>query len=66
VLHYCVYNNGDLLTDSHNFLNRWRNYFSQLLNVHRVRDVTLIEIHTAVPLVPDPGPFEIEIGIAKI
>ncbi|PNF20840.1 hypothetical protein B7P43_G12066 [Cryptotermes secundus] len=27
--------NGDLLADSHNILNRWGNYFSQLLNVHR-------------------------------
>jgi hypothetical protein len=23
--------NGDLLADSHNILNRWKNYFSQLL-----------------------------------
>jgi hypothetical protein len=36
--------NGDLLADSHNILNRWRNYFSQLLNVHRFRDVTQVEI----------------------
>jgi hypothetical protein len=28
--------NGDLLADSHNILNRWKNYFSQLLNVHNV------------------------------
>jgi hypothetical protein len=27
--------NGDLLADSHNILNRWKNYFSQLLNVRR-------------------------------
>jgi hypothetical protein len=25
--------NGDLLADSHNILNTWKNYFSQLLNV---------------------------------
>jgi hypothetical protein len=29
----------DLLADSHNILNRWKNYYSQLLNVHRVSDV---------------------------
>jgi hypothetical protein len=46
--------NGDLLADSHNILNRRKNYFSQLLNVHRVSDVKQIEIHTAEPLVPDP------------
>jgi hypothetical protein len=31
--------NGVLLADSHNILNRWKNYFSQLLNVHNVSDV---------------------------
>jgi hypothetical protein len=31
--------NGDLRPDSHNILNRWKNYFSQLLNVHNVSDV---------------------------
>jgi hypothetical protein len=36
-------------TDSHNILNKSKNYFSQLLNVHKVSDVRLIEIHTAEP-----------------
>jgi hypothetical protein len=31
--------NGNLLADSHNILNRWKNYFSQVLKVHRVTDV---------------------------
>jgi hypothetical protein len=31
--------NGDLLADSHNILNRWKNYYFQLLNVDSVRDV---------------------------
>jgi hypothetical protein len=35
--------NGDLLVDSHSILNRWKNYFSQLLNVHNVSDVRQIE-----------------------
>jgi hypothetical protein len=39
--------NGDLLEDSHNIMNRWKIYFSQSLNVHRVSDVRHIEIHTA-------------------
>jgi hypothetical protein len=39
--------NGDLLEDSHNILNRWKNYFSKLLNVHTVRDVEQIDVHTA-------------------
>jgi hypothetical protein len=36
--------NGGLVTDSHNVLNRWKNYFSQLLNVHNVCDVMEIEV----------------------
>jgi hypothetical protein len=35
--------NGDQLVDSHNILNRWKNYFSQLLNVHNVSVVRQIE-----------------------
>jgi hypothetical protein len=31
--------NGDLPADSQNILNWWKNYFSQLLNVHNVIDV---------------------------
>ncbi|PNF29495.1 hypothetical protein B7P43_G04553 [Cryptotermes secundus] len=58
--------NGDLLADSHNILNRWRNYFSQLLNVHRVSAVRQTEMHTAEPLVPEPTHFEVESAIAKL
>jgi hypothetical protein len=47
-------------------LNRWKNYFSQLLSVHRVNDVRQIEIHTPEPLVHEPSPFEVENGIAKL
>jgi hypothetical protein len=53
--------NGDLLADAHNFLNRCKNFFSPLLNVHRVSDVRQIEIHTAEPLVP-----EVEVAIEKL
>jgi hypothetical protein len=58
--------NDDLLAESHNILNRWKNCSSQLLNilVHRVRDVRQIEIQTAEPSVPDPSPSEFEIAIA--
>jgi hypothetical protein len=58
--------NGDLLADSHNILNSWKNYFSQLLNVHNVSDVRQIEVHTAKPLVPGPSSLEVEIAIAKL
>jgi hypothetical protein len=43
---------SDLVADCHSILARWRNYFSQLLNVHEVIDVRQAEIHTAEPQVP--------------
>jgi hypothetical protein len=52
--------NGDLLADSDSILNRWKNYFSQLLKVHDVSDVRQIEVHTAEPLVPGPSHLEAE------
>ena len=35
---------GDLVADSHSIVARWRNYFSQLFNVHGVKDVGQAEI----------------------
>jgi hypothetical protein len=58
--------NGNLLADSHSILNRWKNYFSQLLNVHSVSDVRQIEVHVAEPLVPGPSHLEVEIAITKL
>jgi hypothetical protein len=58
--------NGDLLADSHNILNRWKNYFSQFLNVHNVSDVRQIEVPTAEPLVPGPSRLEVESAAAKL
>jgi DNA-binding winged helix-turn-helix (wHTH) protein len=37
----------DVLSDSHNVLNRQKNYFSQLSNLHGISDVMQREIHTA-------------------
>jgi len=42
-----------LVTDCHSILARWRNYFSQLLDVHGVNDVRQTETHTAESLVPE-------------
>jgi hypothetical protein len=58
--------NGDLLADSHNILNRWNNYFSHFLNVHNVSDVRQIEVHATEPLVPGLSRLEFEIAIAKL
>ena len=57
---------GDLMADSHSIMVRWRNYFSQLLNVHDVKDVRQAEIHTVEPLVIEPSAFEIELTIEKL
>jgi hypothetical protein len=57
--------NGDLLANSDNNLSRWKNYVSQLLNVHNVSDVRQIEVHTAEPE-PNPSRLEIEIATAKL
>jgi hypothetical protein len=51
--------NGDLLADSSNIVNRWKSYFFQLLNVHNISDVRLIEIYSAEPLVPRPSQLEV-------
>jgi hypothetical protein len=40
----------------------WKNYVSQLLNVHNISDVRQIEVHTAEPLVPDPSGFQEKIS----
>jgi hypothetical protein len=58
--------NGTMLADSHNILCRWKNYFSQLLNVLNVSDVRHIEVHKAEPLLPGPSHLEVEIAIAKL
>jgi hypothetical protein len=43
-----VNENGDMLAYSDSFLNRCKNYFFQVLNVHGVNDGWQMEIHTAV------------------
>jgi len=47
-------------------MTRWRNYFSQQLNVHEVNDVRQVEIHTVERLVPEPSVFEIELAIGNL
>jgi hypothetical protein len=58
--------NSELLADSHNILNRWKNYFPQLLNVHNVSDVREREVHMAEPLEPGPSHLEVENVITKL
>jgi hypothetical protein len=58
--------NGNLLADPQNVLNRWKHFFNQLLNVHGVHDVRQMDIHTAEPLVPEPSLVEVEIIIENL
>jgi hypothetical protein len=57
---------GDLVTGSQSALDRWKNHFSQLSNVHGLNDIIQAEIHAAEPLVPEPNAFEIEMALEKL
>jgi hypothetical protein len=58
--------NGNLPVDPQNVLNKWKNFFNQVLNVHGVHDVRQMDIHTAEPLVPEPSLVKVEIAIGKL
>jgi len=57
---------GELVEDRHSIMARWRNYFSQLLNVHENNYVKQAEIHTVGPLVPEASTFEVELAIGEL
>jgi hypothetical protein len=57
---------GGLLADPHKILNRWKNYFCQLLNVHGAGGVRQIEMHTAERFVLEPSASEVEVAIGKL
>jgi hypothetical protein len=54
--------NGNLLAYPQNVLNRWKNFFNQLLNVHGVHDIKQMGVHMAEPLVPEPSLVGVEIA----
>jgi hypothetical protein len=56
---------GDLVTDSHSILARWRNHFSQLISVHGV-NVRQTEKYTSEPLVAEPSAFKFEMVIEEL
>jgi hypothetical protein len=58
--------NGNLLADPQTVLNRWKNFFNQVLNVHGVHNVRQMDIHTAELLVPEPSLIEVEIATEKL
>jgi len=55
-----------VVADSHRSLASCRNRFSQLLIAPGFNDISLTEIHTAVPLVREPSAFEFEMAIEKL
>ena len=55
-----------MVADSHSIMARWRNYFSQTLNVHGISDVRQAEIYTEEPLVPETSVLEVELAIEKL
>jgi hypothetical protein len=57
---------GDLFADPHKIVNRWMNYFCQLLNVHRVGGIRQTEIQTAEPFVPETNITEAEAATGKL
>ena len=57
---------GELVADPHSIMVRWRNYFSQLLNVHEDNDIRQTEIHIVGLLVPEPSAFEFQLAIGNL
>jgi hypothetical protein len=57
---------GNLVADSHTIMARWRNYFSQILNIYGIRDVRQPKIHTAESLVPEPSGLEVELAFENL
>jgi hypothetical protein len=49
-----------------NVLVRWRNHFSQILNIQGTNDVRQTEIHSAETLVTEPSAFEFEMAIEEL
>jgi hypothetical protein len=47
-------------------LNRWSNYFCQLLNIQRTDFVKQTEMHTVEPFVPETSTCQVEVAIGKL
>jgi hypothetical protein len=56
----------DLLLNPHKILNRWKDYFYLLLNVHEKNGVRQKEMHTAEPFVPESSATEVKVANGKL
>jgi hypothetical protein len=57
---------SDLVADPHKILNRWKNYFCQLLNVRGAGGVRQTEMHTAEPFVTQPSASVAKVSTGKL
>jgi hypothetical protein len=55
----------NLLADLHKILNRWKNYFCQLLAAHGASAVRQNEVYTAEAFVAEPCASEAEVAVGK-
>jgi hypothetical protein len=58
--------NDNLLADPQSVLNRQKNVFNHVLNVHGVHDVRQMDLHMAEPLMPEASLVEVEIATGKL
>jgi hypothetical protein len=58
--------NGNLLADPQSVLNRWKNFFHQVLNVHGIHNAGHKDIQMAEPLVPETSLVTVEIATGKL
>ena len=52
--------------NSHVIVASWRNYFSQLFNLHGIKGDRQAEIYSAEPLVPESSASEVELAIDNL
>jgi hypothetical protein len=57
---------GNLLAEPQKILNRWKNYFYQLLSIYGASCVRQTEMHTAGPFVTEPIASEVEVATRKL
>jgi hypothetical protein len=58
--------NGNLVADPQNVLNRLKNFFNQVLTVNGVHYVRQMDIHMVEPSVPEPSLVKVESAIGKL
>jgi hypothetical protein len=56
----------DLLSDPDKIMNKWMDYFCQLLNVQQVRGIRQTEMQTAEPFVAEPSISEVKVAFGKL